>query len=63
MNKVLIVDAFESDHRLILNLLMQTGYKSTAVESIEAAKDEVDKLPPRQLSLRISSSPTALQRS
>ena len=46
MNKILIVDASESDRRLMSSLLTQAGYEPIAVESMEAAKEEVAKLPP-----------------
>lgn len=46
MNRVLIVDASESDRRLMSGLLVKHGYESIAVESLEAAKEEVAKLPP-----------------
>lgn len=46
MNKVLIVDASDSDRRLMSGLLTRAGYEPIAVESMEAAKDEVAKLPP-----------------
>lgn len=46
MNKVLIVDASDSDRRLMSGLLTRAGYKPIAVESMEAAKEEVAKLPP-----------------
>ena len=46
MNKVLIVDASESDRRLMAALLVKSGYEPIAVETMEAAKDEVAKLPP-----------------
>lgn len=46
MNKVLIVDASESDRRLMSGLLTRTGYEPIAVGSMEAAKEEVVKLPP-----------------
>ena len=46
MNKVLIVDASESDRRLMAGLLVKHGYEPIAVETMEAAKDEVAKLPP-----------------
>ncbi len=46
MNKILIVDASESDHRLMAGLLYKSGYEPIAVETMEAAKDEVEKLPP-----------------
>lgn len=46
MNKVLIVDASESDRRLMSGLLVKHGYEPIAVENMEAAKNEVAKLPP-----------------
>lgn len=46
MNKVLIVEASESDHRLMSGLLTRVGYEPIAVDKVEAAKDEVAKLPP-----------------
>lgn len=46
MNKVIIVEASESDRRLMLGLLVKHGYEPIAVESMEAAKEEVAKLPP-----------------
>lgn len=46
MNKILIVDASESDRRLMSGLLTQAGYEPIAVDKMEAAKDEVAKLPP-----------------
>lgn len=46
MNKVLIVEASESDRRLMSGLLVKLGYEPIAVETMEAAKDEVEKLPP-----------------
>lgn len=46
MNKVLIVDASESDRRLMSGLLVKRGYESIAVENMEAAKEDVAKLPP-----------------
>ena len=46
MNKVIIVDASESDRRLMSGLLVKHGYEPIAVESMEAAKEEVAKLPP-----------------
>ena len=41
MNRILIVDASESDRRLISGLLVKSGYEPIAVEAMEAAKDEV----------------------
>lgn len=46
MNKVLIVEASESDRRLMSGLLVKHGYEPIAVETMEAAKEEVAKLPP-----------------
>ncbi len=46
MNKVLIVDASDSDRRLMSGLLVKSGYDPIAVDSMEAAKEEVAKLPP-----------------
>jgi|GEM_PF-6863115 len=46
MNKVLIVDASESDCRLMSGLLVKHGYELIAVDNMEAAKEEVAKLPP-----------------
>ena len=46
MNKVLIVEASESDRRLMSGLLVKSGYEPIAVETMEAAKDEMAKLPP-----------------
>ena len=46
MNKVLIVDASESDRRLMSSLLTRAGYEPIAVDNMEAAKEEVAKLPP-----------------
>lgn len=46
MNKVLIVDASDSDRRLMSGLLTRAGYEPIDVGSMEAAKDEVGKLPP-----------------
>ena len=46
MNKILIVDASESDRRLMAGLLVKSGNEPITVETMEAAKDEVEKLPP-----------------
>lgn len=46
MNRVLIVDASESDSRLMSGLLTRAGYEPIDVGSMEAAKEEVAKLPP-----------------
>jgi CheY-like chemotaxis protein len=39
MNKILIVDASESDRRLMSSLLMRAVYEPIAVKSMEAVKD------------------------
>ena len=46
MNKILIVDVSDSDRRLMVGLLTRAGYEPIAVETMETAKDEVEKLPP-----------------
>lgn len=46
MNRILIIDASESDRRLMSGLLVKSGYETIAVETMEATKDEVAKLPP-----------------
>ncbi|WP_290375745.1 hypothetical protein, partial [uncultured Duncaniella sp.] len=46
MNNVLIVDASESDRRLMSGLLTRAGYEPIAVDAMEAAKEAVAKLPP-----------------
>lgn len=46
MNKILIVDASDSDRRLMSGLLVKSGYEPIVVESMEAAKEEMAKLPP-----------------
>ena len=46
MNKVLIVDASETDRRLMSGLLTRAGYEPIDVGSMEAAKEDVAKLPP-----------------
>ncbi len=46
MNKVLIVDALSSDCRIMAGLLMKAGYTPVTAEDFDAAKDEVEKLPP-----------------
>ena len=45
MNRVLIVDASESDRRLMSGLLTPTVCESIQVESMEAAKVEVTNYP------------------
>ena len=44
MNKVIIVDASDSDCRLMSGLLTRAGYEPIAVGEMEAAKQEVTKL-------------------
>ena len=46
MNTVLVVDASDSDRRIMAGLLVKSGYEPIAVETMEAAKDEVAKLSP-----------------
>ena len=46
MNKILIVDASESDRRLMSGLLVKSGYEPIAVDSMEVAKEKVAELPP-----------------
>ena len=46
MNKVLIVDASDSDRRLMSGLLSRAGYKPIDVGSMKATKEAVAKLPP-----------------
>lgn len=46
MNKVLIIDASESDGRIMSGLLTRAGYDPVVTESIEAGKVEAAKLPP-----------------
>ena len=46
MNKVLLIDASESDCRIMSGLLTRAGYEPIAVDCMEAANDEVAKLPP-----------------
>lgn len=46
MNKILIVDASESDRRFMSGLLVKSGYEPITVESMEATKEEVAKMPP-----------------
>lgn len=46
MNSILIVDASASDCRIMSSLLSRAGYAPIGVESIEAGKNEVAKLPP-----------------
>ena len=41
MNKVLIVDASKSDRRIMAGLLVKSGYEPIAVETMEAAKEEM----------------------
>lgn len=46
MNKILIINASDSDRRLMSGLLAKAGYEPIAVDTMEAAKEEVEKLPP-----------------
>lgn len=46
MNKVLLVDASSSDCRIMSGLLTKAGYDPVAVSDFDAAKEEVEKLPP-----------------
>lgn len=46
MNKILIVEASDSDRRLMSGLLVKHGNEPTVVDKMEAAKEEVAKLPP-----------------
>ncbi len=46
MNKILIVDAYGSDSRVMSSLLSKAGYDPIGVDSIEAGKVEAAKLPP-----------------
>lgn len=46
MNKVLLVDASLSDCRLMAGILTKSGYEPILSENMNAAKDEVAKLPP-----------------
>ena len=46
MNSILIVDASESDRRLMSGLLVKHGYEPIVVDNMEAAKEAVAKLPP-----------------
>ena len=46
MNKILIVDASDSDCRLMSGLLTRAGYEPVIAEDMEAAKQEVTKLSP-----------------
>lgn len=46
MNKVLIIDASETDGRIMSGLLIRAGYDPVVVESIKAGKVEAAKLLP-----------------
>ena len=59
MNRILIIDASESDRRLMSGLLVKSGYEPIAVETMEAAKDEVAKLPPGAVIVKAMKSTTA----
>lgn len=49
MNKVLIVDASESERRLMSGLIVKHDYGSIAIDNMEAANEEGAKLPPARL--------------
>ncbi len=44
MNKILIVEASDSDCRLMSGLLTRAGYEPIVAEDMEAAKQQVTKL-------------------
>lgn len=46
MNKILIIDASSSDHRIMAGLLTKAGYDPIMAEDFDAAKEAVAKLPP-----------------
>lgn len=46
MNKILIVDSTDNDCRVMSGLLVKSGYEPIAVTEMDAAKEEVAKLPP-----------------
>lgn len=46
MNKVLIVDASSSECRIMAGFLTKAGYDPVTAEDFDAAKGEVEKLPP-----------------
>lgn len=46
MNKVLLVDASSSDCRIMAGLITKAGYDPITAEDFDAAKEEVEKLPP-----------------
>ncbi len=48
MNKVLIIDASESDGRIMSGWLTRAGYDPVVAESIETGKAESAKLPSRR---------------
>ncbi|ROT17779.1 hypothetical protein [Bacteroides acidifaciens] len=49
MNRILIIDASESDRRFMAGLLVKSGYEPIVVETMEAAKDEAEISPLRLL--------------
>ena len=63
MNKILIVDASDSDRRLMSGLLARNGYEPVAVENMEASKEEVAKLPPARLLWQTINCPMVPQKS
>lgn len=46
MNRILLVEASNSDRKLMSGLIIRAGYEIIAVDKLEAAKEEVAKLPP-----------------
>lgn len=46
MNKILIVDASDSDRRLMSNILLRSGYEPLVVGTLDATKEQIAKLPP-----------------
>ena len=46
MNKVLIIDASETDGRIMSRLLIRAGYDPVKADNIETGRIEAAKLPP-----------------
>ena len=46
MNRILIIDASESDRRFMADLLVKSGYEPIVVGDMETAQQEVMKLSP-----------------
>lgn len=63
MNKVLIVDASDSDRRLMSGLLTRAGYEPIDVGSMEAAKEEVANFLPARLLWQTINCPMVPQKS